>query len=264
MKKILLMALTVAVLTAAPAWAYIPPSSYIVKSIATKHGGLKGARVRSVVTQMEGEKLGSAHFKAVTYYNPQTQTLRAYALDDRNQKLYAVERRPDAATGADALLFWSNPHALALALRARGVPIRTEDELSRMKDQDERRDAEMERLARWSGGVAWVIGKDKEPQLWVEKDTFLPLRLIASPQPEADLVQLEMEGQRFYHEFPFPRVVTVVKKKEALLRDEVQDVTLSAETAEFKSPLTPGFTDAGNSAPSALRDLIRQYFEAVR
>jgi hypothetical protein len=251
------------------ALAYVPPSSFIIKSVASKHGGFKGVKVRSIVTAMEGEKPGTTRFKVVTYFNPQTGTLHAHAYDERGQKLYSVERRDDSATAADALLFWRDESKVAAALKARGIPIRTEDELLKMKDEDERRLSEQERLARWNSSIAWVIGAPAEgsPQLWIEKDSFLPLRLIAGPRPESDSsdqVDLQFEGQRHYREFPFPRVVVAVQKKQPLFRDEVQDVTLVLDANEFKNPLTPGFTEAGNSASGSMRDLIQKYFEVLR
>jgi hypothetical protein len=257
----------------ASAWAYIPPSSFILKSITSKHAGLKGLRVRSTVTVMDEGKPGTTRFKAVTFFNPATQTVHAYAFDDRNQKLYGVERRPEGATAADAVLFWKDERSLNIALKARGLPVRSDDELLKMKDEDERRAAEDEHLTRWNAGVVWVIGGSKssksgnfdDPQLWVEKDSFLPLRLIAAPQPESEIVDLHFEGQRYYHEFPYPKTILAFnKKKVPLFKDEVQDVALSIDGNEFKTPVMPGFTETGNNAPSAVRELIQKYFEVLR
>ena len=155
---------------------------------------------------------------------------------------------------------------IEIALKARGLPVQLEDELVKMKDEDERRASEDERLTRWNAAVAWVIGgsKDGDPQLWIEKDTFLPVRLIASPQPESDPVDLTFEGTRYYHEFPFPKAIVAVKRKAPLLRDEVIDVSLALETAEFKGTVVPGFTELGNIAPGPLHDLVQKYFEIVR
>jgi hypothetical protein len=256
-------------LLSASSWAYVPPSFFIVKSVAAKHGGIKGVKIRSMVTVMDGEKPGTIRFKAIAHYNPNTGTLHAYAYDERGQKLYAVERRDDSATGADALLFWRDENKVAAALKARGIPIRTEDELLKMKDEDERRLSEVTRLARWNSANAWVIGGPEKdtPQLWVEKDSFLPLRLIAAPRPESsssDIVDLQFEGQRYQREFPYPRVVVAVQGKRPLFRDEVQDITITLDPAEFRSGVTPGFTETGNSSPGSLRDLIQKYFEVLR
>lgn len=264
MKRILI-ALAAVSITAASAWAYIPPSSFIIKSVAAKHA-VKGLRIRSIVTVMDGDKPGTVHFKSITYFNPQTESLHVYAFDEHNQKLFSAERRPDTATGADALLFWTNGRSLDIALKARGLPIRTEDELLQMKDEDDRRSSEDEHLTRLNSAIAWMIGGGHEgaPALWIEKDSFLPLRMSASPQPESDPVDLTFDGQRYYHEFPFPRTITATKKKIPLFRDEVQDVSIALETAEFRSTVVPGFTENGNNASGALHDLVQKYFEILR
>ena len=252
-----------------PAWAYVPPSAFIVKGIAGKHAGIKGLRIKTLVTAMEGEKLSSTRVRTVTHFNPQTGVIHAYALDENNQKLFAVERRNETATGADALLFWSSPRNLALALKARGVPVKTEEELGSIEDADERRGIENTGLGRWNSKIAWIIGaKKSESQLWVEKDNFLPLRLIAPPSVasggDESLVELEFEGQRTFREFPFPRAIVVRRNKDTLLRDEVQDVALTLDVAEFRGTFTPGFTELGKSASSGVKDLIQRYFEMVR
>ncbi len=248
--------------------AYIPPSAFVIKSLANKHGGFKSVRVRSTVTAMDGEMLTSTKFKTVTYFNPQTSILHAYASDESGKSAFAIERRLESSTTTDALLFWSNPRQLQEHLKAQGLPIRTEDELAAMKDEDERRASEVQNLARWMSTVAWVIGDPprrdaKGPQLWIEKDTFLPLRLVYTV-PDEGLVDIQFEGQRFYREFPFPRAITVAKGGKAILRDEVQDVTLNSDANEFKTVVTDGFTEAGKTLPSATRELIDRYFKLVR
>jgi hypothetical protein len=266
MKSVTRLLAAACVLAPAAAWAYIPPSSFILKSLTAKHSGIKGLRIRSMVTVMDGEKPGNVHFKAVTYFNPATETLHAYAYDDRNQKLYAIERRPETQSAAAALLFWHDDRNLAIVLKARGIPVRSEEDLLKMKDEDERRSSEEEHLMRWNSAIAWVIGgtKDGDAQLWVEKDTFLPLRLIAGPQPDSDLVDVQLDGQRYYHEFPYPKTITAIKRKQPLFKDEVQDVLVASETSEFRSTPMPGLTEAGNSASSALRELVQKYFEVLR
>jgi hypothetical protein len=264
----------------APALAYIPPSGFILKSMATKRAGTKEIRVKSVVTALEGERALPVHFKVTTVYNPQTGALRSFASDDANQRLYGVERflggkserRVEPLTTADALLFASHPAVVAESLKSKGIPVRTEEELLQLPTEEERLGAETEWLARWNGGYAWVIGKesrkalaDRVPQLWVEKDTFLPVRLIFAPKPNEPFVELSFESYRHFHEFPFPRLTTLSRKAGAVLKDEVQDVAFASELPEFKAPLAAtGLTDAGNAASSELRELIVQYYENVR
>ena len=99
-------------------------------------------------------------------------------------------------------------------------------------------------------------------QLWIEKDTFLPLRAMFSQADNP--IELRFENYRFYREFPFPRAIMLVNKSGTILRAETSEVSLTSDLKELKTPVTPGFSDVGNSASSSIRDLVRQYYEAVR
>ncbi|MGK5082304.1 hypothetical protein WDW37_03285 [Bdellovibrionota bacterium FG-1] len=242
-----------------PAWGYIPPSAFILKSLAAKHTHLKGVRIRTVVNAMEGDRPGIARMKTLTYLNPQTGVIRAYALSESNHKLFAIERRTENATLADAILFWSHSRNIALALKAKGISVRTEESETEIEQQF---------LARLGSTIAWVLGKEskegKEPQLWVEKDTFLPLRLLVSNGGEEGLVDIQFQNQKYYREFPFPRLISVSKNKNVILKDEVQDVSITFDAAEFKTALAPGLTEAGRLASDEVRELIKKYFDFVR
>src|SRR5690606_38200329 len=53
--------------------------------------------------------------------------------------------------------------------------------------------SEETRIKRWKSTLAWVFGKqDSGRQLWIEKDSFLPLRLMASASRE-----VQFEKYRF-------------------------------------------------------------------
>jgi hypothetical protein len=250
------------------AWAYVPPSQFLVKTLVTKHGGIKGVRIRSIVSGMDGEKASGAVFKETTWFDSAKRLLRSWATDEADHKLYVIERPADALTAADQLLLDSDPRAVMTMLKTHGVPVKSEEELLALPTEEDRRSAETLALARFNGGVDWVIGRrgKPEPQLWLEKDTFLPTRFLMS-ETDGSLEELQFGSYRFYREFPFPRSITVLGKTGApVLRDELTDLTVSPAKleAELKTPVQAGWTDAGNSAPAALRDLIRSYYEQLR
>jgi hypothetical protein len=258
-------------LSSAVAWAYVPPSQYIVKSMTTRRMGLKVVRIRSQVVALDGDKPTDVHFKATTVYSAQTQTLRSWATDSADKELYRIERKAPQFLPADALLFELNPQQVAKNLKDRGIPIKTEEELLLLKDEEERRAAETERLVRWKGQLAWVIGptdpKDKtSPQLWVEKDSFFPARLIADIRDT--FADIRFEGFRLYRELPYPRTIYLARKDDTLvLRDDLVEINVNPSPKELKFPVATGpdgFTDEGNAAPGKLRELIRQYYELVR
>ena len=274
-------------LFSAGAGAYVPPSQFIVKSVAAKKAGYKGFRVRSFVSAMEGARAGNVHFKEVMIYDAHSRLLRSRAYDEGGRLLYSAERRlsdphsRQASVKTGQLLFFGDAEILSASMKDGGVPVRVEAELAPMKDEQERRDAETGTVERWNGTVCWVAGpqlerKPREPgQLWVEKDSFLPVRAVLST--DDGMIDVRFEGYRFHREFPFPRHISLampavdkVEKtaegfsKNIVVRAETSEVVVNPAMSEFRQPFSPGFTDAGNSADSAVRDLIRVYYKFLR
>ena len=241
--------------------AYIPPAHFIVKSVVAQRAGFKGMRIRSTVVGFDGQKSSGLHFKVVTLFDARTRAIRSHALDDGGRELYAMERQLTSNEQGiflpDAILFESNLDHLTRGLRHAGIPISSEGEV-----------AEITWLGRINGMIAWVIGKKdpSQPQLWIEKDRFLPIRLI--DKVEGNLADLRFENFRFFKEFPYPRSTTLVRlsgnKEETVLRDELNELNINPDLSEMRSPLQSGLTDAGNSSESPLRDLIKAYYLMVR
>lgn len=278
------------------AWAYIPPSGFLIAEVAKRHQGFKGVRIRSTVNGMKDGRLTGVQFRESTVVDFGTRTVRSKAQDMMGKDLYVVERKLDAGgEGAvplvTRLLLEPKAEALARALKAAGIPVRLEEELQAAETEDAKRALEVTSIKRLPAPgpgpgaapgaqppagastapiVAWVIGRaslpasptDKtpeDPQLWLEKDGFLPLRLV-SPGPEGGVMQVRFETFRFYRELPYPKVIET-----AQLRDEVLDVAVNPELGELKNPIPgAGFTELGSGADSAVRDLIKQYYGSVR
>ncbi|MGZ3709259.1 MAG: hypothetical protein ACXWPM_11015 [Bdellovibrionota bacterium] len=255
-------------LWAPAAWAYVPPSQFIIKTLIGKHAAVKGVKIHSTVSAMEGDRATEVRFKETTVYSPETGVLASWATDEADHKLYFFERKVGAFTPIDELLFGNDLSAATRMLRARHIPIKTEEELLALPNEDERRAAEEETFMRWKATFAWIIGAPKSasnPQLWIEKDTFLPLRFIYDRPVDDSTREVQFEAFRFYHEFPFPRATLVLKGGSALLRDDLVDVAVNPEPAQMKVAREPtGYTDAGNAAPGPVRDLIREYYETIR
>lgn len=126
-------------------------------------------------------------------------------------------------------------------------------------------------------------GEVMEPQAWFEKDTFLPVRLVygegtvgkdgsSGDFKPSSLYDFKMVNFRLNNEFPFPRSIQVFQKKSPgiLFEVKLEDLSVnSPESAESKGHLSqsgarPGFTEAGDSAPPALKELIRTYYSLFR
>lgn len=259
----------------APALAYVPPSQFLVRNVAGKKAGTKGVRVRSIVTAYESDQPTTLRFKVTTLFDSEQNVVRSVAFDEiSNAQLYVHERRGEARSTAAvvALLFDHRNDRLTQALVSQGIPIRTEAELMGLADEEARRNAELVYLDRLNRRVAWVVGpkKDAKAQLWIEKDTFLPMALWWKPQDGREVL---MDNYKTFGDFPFPRTVSLLERKKILLRDDLVDVLVNPTTlAEYKAlvktpksaPITVGFTEAGKNASSSLRELIELYFEALR
>jgi hypothetical protein len=211
--------------------------------------------------------------------------LRSRASDDLGHELYSVERQLNVtgdgrslltrAPAADWILIDPALSVSMKVLRALEIPVVGDEDFSATDDEEKRRAAEVSSLGRWMGLVAWVIGADGGPQLWVEKDSFLPARLIV--RADRGLREVNFERFRYFKDFPYPRTITAVRlgpeksteksdkdNSDEYLRDELVDLVVNADMADLKKPLFGGFSDAGNAADVAVRDLIHGYYEFVR
>ena len=270
----------VVALAGASAHAYVPPSQFIIKTVAAKHSGIKGVRITSHVDAISKDKPSGPHFKQETVYDAQTGALRSSAFDDNGKVLYTVERHlfrelaheqeGSAIPFADLIELGSKADILIAALKSLEIPIKTEDELVTLGDENERYAAEVTSIGRIRTQFAWIIGESSRPQFWVEKDTFLPIRVIvkADKLPEISgsdgSVEIRFENYRFVREFPVSRLVSITRNGETLVREEASDVAVNPSLSEFKKPVTSGYTEAGNSADSGVRELLRQYYSALR
>jgi len=247
---------------ATSALAYVPPSQFIVKKLADKRTGYKTVRVKTQVSGLSNDIPNGIGFKTLNVFDFATRTLRSRAIDEAGQELYVAERRLGApnATLVDALTFDSSAADLANALKAAGIPIRTDEDILGLPTEEERRRAEISSIGRWKGTTAWVVGK--KAQLWIEKDVFLPLKFVS------DQYEIRFEGYRYSQEFAYPKAITLATgapgSETAELRDEFVEMAINQDLAEMKSAVTIGFTDAGNSAPSEIRNLLIRYYQTIR
>src|SRR5690606_2828589 len=147
-------------------------------------------RLKSNVRGMSGEKPTGAHFKTVSLFEPKRRLIQTWALDEAGQVLYFEQRdlnrtRMGPRKLGDArlaymvsslLLEWDG-ETMVSATRAQGLPVLLSEELLALPDEEARRTAEQVTLARTGAEstVAWVLGTEDTPRLWVEKDSFLPM-----------------------------------------------------------------------------------------
>jgi hypothetical protein len=96
-------------------------------------------------------------------------------------------------------------------------------------------------LGRFDGRIAYVIGgrqKDPHPVLYVDKDGFQPLRLVAAEGPELQDVRFLGWGSPTGGDW-FPRAVEVLAKDALALRFTTERATTNARLAEALFPGAP-------------------------
>jgi hypothetical protein len=270
-------------LTSGTAGAYLPPSGFILQQFARKKSGLVNIRIKSLVSAIENNQATSVRFRLMTQVDLPSRRVRIRAYDDQGRELYAVTRMlpadaVQASRGSPVLVsplfgLLTDPRSevVIAALKGAEIPIRTENELLALPSEEERRAAEAVQFDRLGDGVvAWRLGQDRggstRAQLWIEKDTFLPLRLIYET-PEGPF-EHRFEGYRYQRDMPFPAQVTVYPpdgSNRALLRETIQEFWINPEGNEMSRGFAgEGYTEQGNLSPGPIRDFVQTGLRILR
>ena len=271
MKSFLVFLSSLTFLISAPVFAYIPPSQFIVKGWINKHGGMKAVKMQSTVTGFSSDLPTATHFRVTTVYDAKTQKLKSWAVDDLDRVLYSLERNFSSLSPVSKLLFFSEAGEVFKVLHENGVPVRTESELLKLRTEVERRESEQESLVRWNGGLAWVLGianskqEPESPQLWFDKDLFLPVRFLYHAATVGDLYDFRLENYKFMFEFPYPRTISLYKKGAGkIFTEQMVDIALNMDVKPTPRILGNGFTESGHNASIELKSLIQNYYDSVR
>lgn len=274
MRLLVAVGIISATLLSTTVYAFVPPSAFIVRKIVDKKKGFSGLSVRTAVAGMKSDEATGIRVRTLTTIDYAARKLRSRALDEEGHELYAVERDLSAGEGVPAgalILFASTVDAVARGLRAANIPVRSDQELLELPNEVERRQSEVTSIARINEStdhnVAFVLGPRVagRAQLWVDKDQFLPLRLIVR---NGSLWDLRFDTYRFSQEFPYPRSIAAYEDgsdpEDLVYREEMLEVVVGKQARESRSSLTSGFTDDGNRADSRVRDLILKYYQTAR
>ena len=256
--------------------AYIPPSRYIVKRIVQHRTSLSTLWVKSRVTLFEDGNPTGVFFDEMATMNLQTGLIRSRAFDSNGQELYARKRFfRNAATGrsrspiVNSLFFENNPSFLTSALVSWGVPVRSQGEAMTYSTPIERRSSERTFLKRWNGHFAWGIGQDLSnpgrSQLWIRKDAFVPLRFLY-PSSGGDVDQFEVNFDRFryFKENPYPGLIRLLQGGRLVAQVELVKFALNTDLSQYQKSITNGFSSAGSSSSSELRELIENFYQFIR
>jgi hypothetical protein len=270
MKRVIFFAVF-CVVSISQALAYIPPAQFIIKNMASKRLAIHGLRITSVVSGFDSGKPNGQHFKSVTLYNPSTGVMVSRALDDSGKQLFGLEKKAESLPLSFVVLYDPHSKEIISALKKAEIAMNFEDEGSSSSPSALASPApapsveENSTLRRWNGSFAWVLGlsathKDG-PQLWIEKDSFLPLRIVVG---DGDI---QFSKYRYSQDLPYPRTIALATRAGvAELQEDVAEFTVNpmnlASSMAASDNTSNGYTDAGNASP--MRELIRKYYAGLR
>ncbi len=234
-------------------YAYSPPPSFILRSWVNRRGNAnntKKIKIRSLVTLSEKGKSTSERFKDLTVV-VDGQLLRSWALDETDHVLYFQEKALSTSSLTAKLLLSSSSSELLRALKEAGF-------------------TELVTLVRWKGSVAWAIGqkplKKENLQLWMEKESFIPMRMMIPESPGHAGVSLSFDN--FRRDTPFPRLITVADSGDdsqgSQMSSQLLDLAVNSEFTKLPKIATSGFTSAGEASSALLKSAIRRYYELLR
>jgi len=232
--------------------AYIPPSNFQISTLAKKHKNLKSIRIKTRITGPSGQ------VREIGYFDAKTQIWKARFLDQNDREIYAFERKLGITDSlASLLIFETSPNAIMSALKTAGIPVVTETEILALPDENARRGAEKNSIGRLDKKVGWVIGEGNS-SLWVLKDDFVPLKLVAGG------AEIRFEETKFMRDFPYPRAISIYKGTDFVLKGEAMEVIMNPDLADMKAIQVTGIPAISSAIPSDERALIEQWVQWIR
>ncbi len=268
MTRKVLCALAVLFFSTALVQANVPPSSYVVKQFAKHNQNFKTLSLRLVVSKVVAGSPTAVHFRENLLLDRNSGVLQSRAFDDENSELFARSRnlKSDDALRVSplmALLFSDNEEHLFYHLGQQLIPLKSELDLTKLKTEAERREAEKHFVKRWQNRVVWGLGGDSKtetaPQIWFEKETFLPVRWVF---PDSARLPSEVQFGPFKYEtgYPFPSETRFFKSGEEKIFVTIEKMATNSKLAGFPAPLTDGFTEKGTALSGDLKELIETYY----
>ena len=257
------------------AQAYVPPSYYVIRMLARKHAGFEDARFRSKLTFYKKNN-EVAYTLGETLVIPDTERALVRITDSSGNELARHARKLVSSHASDLerpvtydLFFLKDGANVFEHFKQLGLPLKTEAALYSEKEGNLPYKPEATvALDRLDNKIAVVIGERAKksdsapgPSLWVEKDSFLPVKAIFPTSPEAGMasepLEYRMSSFSMYKSFLYPRVVQIFRGGQLWAKIETQDVKSagSFNVADAPSKIEPD---------GDLRDFVETYLKWVR
>ncbi len=237
------------------ALAYIPPAWFVVKSVAAKKKGFKTLRVRSRIQSLDLSENVLIREVFTVDYGAGKATSKLYT--DSGDEILVKESRAWQGAGLGSLLSASGRvELLSEVLKSLKLPLKYESELLAQKGQPSP-EPEAIFLSRYLQSVVWTLGrKGEEPQLLIEKDTFLPLRWIGDV--DGKKVDYQFEKYRSVRELSYPEQMTVFLGDRGY-RVIADEIAVNIETTEPKSAVRAPAAPVASHLMDAAKSWHRWY-----
>jgi hypothetical protein len=214
--------------------AYILPAHYILKLMADKRRRM-AIRDLSIQLTTEIDDLDEPVEERLYMKNPERlRRIRQHGGD--TELLVQIEGRAAKGTeGALSRIKGPPPDLLPALLMPLGND--TEEMTARLLKSLERLgvDTKVVTLGRFNDSIVYIIGgrhdDEDKAQLWVEKDTFLPIRLLAKKDGERVEQRWEEFGSASTGDW-FPRVIETYVSGRRVEHSEVDKIDLNKKVPE--------------------------------
>ena len=217
--------------------AHVLPADYILRMMVERHRRLGIADLTIELTTEVGRNPAGVE-ERIYIKNPERMRR---VRPEGSGALVTVQVEGEVATGPEgALKRGKAPLDLLLTLlHPTGEEL--EDAQRRLLAVLKREgiDSSVVTLGRQKGTIAYVIGGKAQdlqvPQLWIEKETFLPLKLVLPRKVDGKLERLEVRWLEFGSSTTgewFPRVLEIWRDGQRLERSEVTKVQVNKKVPE--------------------------------
>ncbi len=263
--------------SAPAAHAYVPPSFYLMRMLGRKHANFDDGRFRDKLTFYK--KTGEiARVLTETLVFPDAEHATVKLLDQAGNEVATHTRKLLGTHAADTdrpvlydLIFIKDAANIYEHFRALGLPLKTESALYSDKEGSMPYKPESTvALERYDNRIAVVIGDRSKKSdaygntaLWIEKESFLPLRAIFPTAPEMGMasepLEFRLSGFGVFKNFLYPRIVQVFRGGVLWAKIETQEVRALGTSTRSEDEGRKKEEPDGD-----LKEFIETYFKWIR
>lgn len=224
------------------AHAYVPPSFFVVRQVARKHADLGNTKISNRVTFFKGGEVQEPGYKEVIdVHGNDRYTVGLYNTKKdfiAGTKRSLLQQKKSPLLGA--VSYAQGSSVLFEVMQAQGFPLISEPSLYETKDsQNEALPYKVETnnvFSRFQNRTVIVLNGNGRsltpPQLWVEKDSFLPQRLIYTPDGESESIDVRFGNYQIYKNSFLPKSVEVFRDGKIWAKIELVDVSPAGKAEE--------------------------------